>query len=171
MTVENEKMMADAVERDGAGVDMPSGLDMAAEPLDIPPSEDRYAPEGREDGEEDTVERDGAPYKVSVFDLLPAEAFQNVNRLGYEFLAEHGYDALGAWDDAEKHAAIEKALAERGEELRYSYALKINDSTRCMEAILIWYGLYDREGRCIARSQGYKLAPKNMPDGEVRDEQ
>ena len=96
----------------------------------------------------------GAENDIDVFSFLPAEAVAAVNRLGFEFLADHGYDALGAWDDAEKCATLEKELAERGEELRYSDFYDVDDETGAPVKILICYALYDREGRCIARSKG-----------------
>ena len=116
--------------------------------------------------ERDAVERDPAPREVDILDLLPEAALIDANRLGFEFLAERGYDALGAWEDSEKLAALESALAERGEELRYSGAYDRDDDTGRIKAILIWYSLYDREGRCIARSKGLKLVPTETSSEE-----
>ena len=111
-------------------------------------------------------ERDSGKREIDIFDLLPAEAVADPNRLGFEFLAECGYDAIGAWEDEAKCAALERELAERGEELRYSGAHDVDDETGKLKAILIWYTLYDREGRLIARSKGLKLVPKEEKEGE-----
>lgn len=109
--------------------------------------------------ERDAVEKDTPEREIDIFDLLPEAALIDANRLGFEFLAERGYDSLGAWEDAEKLRALEAALAERGEELRYSGAYDQDEKTGRIKAILIWYSLFDREGRCIARSKGLKLVP------------
>ena len=105
-------------------------------------------------------ERESGKREIDIFDLIPAEAVVDANRLGFGFLAERGYDALGAWEDEAKCAALERELAERGEELRYSGAYDRDEETGKIVAILIWYSLYDREGRLIARSKGLKLVPK-----------
>lgn len=103
--------------------------------------------------------------EIDIFDVLPAEAIADANRLGFEFLAERGYDALGAWEDPEKLAALESELIKRGEELRYSGAFDTDPVTGRLTAILIWYGLY-REGLCIARSRGLKLVPNESEEAE-----
>ena len=117
---------------------------------------------------EGAVERDNAEREIDVFDLLPEAALIDANRLGFEFLAERGYEAIGAWEDAEKLRALEAALAERGEELRYSGAYDQDEESGRVKAILIWYTLYDREGRLIARSKGLKLVPtESEASGDV----
>lgn len=118
-------------------------------------------PEGRqvcpscESGERESDKRE-----IDIFDLLPAEAVADANRLGFEFLAGRGYDAIGAWENAEKLATLERELSERGEELRYSGAYDLDEETGKLKAILIWYELYDRSNMCLARSTGLKLVPK-----------
>ena len=135
----------------------------------IKENEDRCAicgepiPEGRQVcpgcEEKSGASMDERGREVDIFDILPAEAIADANRLGFEFLSERGYDAIGAWEDAEKLSALERELSERGEELRYSGAYDQDDQTGRLKAILIWYTLHDREGRLIARSKGLKLVP------------
>ena len=97
---------------------------------------------------------------IDIFDLLPPEAFVQIDELGYNFLKEHGYDVEGAIESEEKRKEIKKALKANGEELRYSGAF--NDETR---AILIWYELYRGQEK-VATSLGLKFLPKPSEGGE-----
>lgn len=92
---------------------------------------------------------------ITVFDLLPEEAMESIDKLGYTFLAERGYDTEGAREDEEKRGVLSNALAEAGEELRYRGAFD-----RETGAILVWFELYRGDER-TAVSQGIKFLPRN----------
>ena len=101
--------------------------------------------------------------EIDILDLLPAEAIEAVDKLGYEFLAGYGYDVEGAKDSDAKQEELRKVLQENEEELRYSGA--VDDKTG---AILVWYEIY-KNGERIATSRGIKFLPKKEEsDGKNR---
>lgn len=104
--------------------------------------------------------------KIDILDLLPPEAFKAVDKLGYELLAEYGYDVEGAEGSAAKQDKLRQALRKNGEELRYSGA--IDDKTG---AILVWYEIY-KNGRRATTGRGIKfLSAKEKSNGKKRADQ
>lgn len=101
--------------------------------------------------------------KVDIFDLLPPEAIKAVDKLGYKFLTQRGYDAKGAIGSSKKRAELKKALKANGEELRYVGGVNNEDKT-----ILIFFEIL-KSGERIATSQGLKFVPK--PIGGEKKEQ
>ena len=99
--------------------------------------------------------------EIDILDLLPAEAIEAVDMLGYEFLAGYGYDVEGAKNSEAKQEELCKALQKSKEELRYSGA--VDDKTG---AILVWYEIY-KNGERVATSKGIQFLPKKEEsDGE-----
>lgn len=91
--------------------------------------------------------------EIDVFDLLPPEAIQAVDKLGYEFLAKCGYDVEGARESVAKQEELRKALQEKEEELRYSGS--IDDKTG---AIMVWFAIY-RNGERGDKSRALQFLP------------
>lgn len=101
--------------------------------------------------------------KLDVLDILPQEAINAIDKLGYDFLAAQGYDTEGAADSEAKRKEIKKALTKDGKKLFYRGA-----TDKETGAILVWYEL-ESEGKCVARSQGIKFIPKKKEgEGEGR---
>lgn len=96
--------------------------------------------------------------EIDILDILPEDAIEEVDKLGYAFLTEQGFDAEGAIESASKRTKLKKALARQGKELRYAGA--VDNETK---AILVWYELYQGKER-VAVSQGIKFLPK-PPEG------
>lgn len=96
-----------------------------------------------------------AKREMDILDILPKEAIEAIDRLGYEFLQSQGYDTEGAADSEEKRKQIKKALAKDGKQLFYRGA--VDKETK---AILVWYEI-ESEGKCVARSQGIKFVQKS----------
>lgn len=92
--------------------------------------------------------------KIDILDLLPADALEAVDKLGYEFLSERGYSTEGARESAAARDLLAKELKERGERLTYSGAVD-KDTGR----ILIWFTIHKGRRR-IARSRALRLVPK-----------
>lgn len=98
--------------------------------------------------------------EIDIFDILPAEAFAEIDKLGYVFLSEQGYNTEGAQESTELRTKLKNAIKKRGEELRYFGAVD-KDS----KAILVWFELYKGNER-KAVSQSLKF----IPSREVRME-
>ena len=98
--------------------------------------------------------------KIDVFDLLPPEAGERIDELGYKFLSNQGYDTEGAVASKEKRNEIKKIMKERGEELRY---FGMVDKTT--KAILVWFELYRGKER-IGVSSGIKFLPRTEEGGK-----
>lgn len=97
--------------------------------------------------------------EIDILDILPQEAIAEVDKLGYAFLAEQGFDTVGAAESNTKRTKLKKALAKQGKELRYAGAVDNETKT-----ILVWYELYKGKER-IAVSQGIKFMPKPTEGG------
>lgn len=100
--------------------------------------------------------------EIDIFDILPAEAFAEIDKLGYAFLSEQGYNTEGAQESDELRTKLKNAIKKRGEELRYFGAVDKDSG-----AILVWFELYKGSER-KAVSQGLKFIPK--PGGENGDD-
>ena len=100
--------------------------------------------------------------EIDIFDILPAEAFAAIDKLGYGFLSEQGYDTNGAQESDEQRTKLKDAIKNRGEELRYFGAVDKDSG-----AILVWFEIYKGSER-KAVSQGLKFIPK--PGGENGDD-
>ena len=98
--------------------------------------------------------------KVDIFDLLPEEAMKAIDELGYNFLAEMGYDTTRAIESKTQRTKLKKEMRVKGEELRYAGA--VDHETK---AILVWFELWKGKDR-IATSRGIKLLPKASEGGE-----
>lgn len=92
--------------------------------------------------------------KIDILDLVPEEASQKVDDLAYNFLAEQGYNTLGARDSEKVQKALQAEMRRRGERLEH-HGLVNRES----KAILIWFELYNGKVR-KARSKGLKLMAK-----------
>lgn len=92
--------------------------------------------------------------EIDILDILPKEAIEAIDRLGYEFLQSQGYDTEGAADSEAKRKQIKKALAKDGKQLFYRGA--VDKETK---AILVWYEI-EIKGKCVAKSGGIKFLPK-----------
>ncbi len=97
--------------------------------------------------------------EIDILDILPQEAIEEVDKLGYAFLAEQGFDTDGAAESASKRTKLKRELAKQGKELLYAGAVD-NDT----KTILVWYELYKGKKR-IAVSQGIKFLPKSTEGG------
>lgn len=97
---------------------------------------------------------------IDIFDLLPPEAFVQIDELGYNFLKEHGYNTEGAIDSGEKRKDLKSELKARDEELRY-----FGTFDKKTKAILVWFELYKRNEK-VSTSQGLKFLPKASSKGE-----
>lgn len=97
--------------------------------------------------------------ELDVLDILPQEAINAIDNLGYEFLKAQGYDAEGAADSEEKRKEIKKALAKDGKNLFYRGM--VDPETK---AILVWYEI-EIKGKCVAKSGGIKFLPKPKEGG------
>lgn len=100
--------------------------------------------------------------KVDIFDLLSPEAIKAVDKLGYKFLMQRGYDTKGAIKSSKKREELKKALKANGEELRYVGGINKEDKT-----ILIFFEVV-KAGKRVATSQGLKFIPK--PIGGEQEE-
>lgn len=100
--------------------------------------------------------------EIDIFDILPAEVFAEIDKLGYTFLSEQGYGTEGAQESDELRTKLKNAIKKRGEELRYFGAVDKDSG-----AILVWFELYKGSER-KAVSQGLKFIPK--PGGENGDD-
>lgn len=97
--------------------------------------------------------------EIDILDILPQEAIDEVDKLGYAFLAEQGFDTVGAAESNTKRTNLKKALSKQGKELRYAGAVDNETKT-----ILVWYELYKGKER-IAVSQGIKFMQKPTEGG------
>lgn len=97
--------------------------------------------------------------EIDILDILPQEAIDEVDKLGYAFLAEQGFDTVGAAESNTKRTKLKKALIKQGKELRYAGAVDNETKT-----ILVWYELYKGKER-IAVSQGIKFMQKPTEGG------
>ena len=100
-----------------------------------------------------------AKKEMDILDILPKEAIEAIDRLGYDFLKAQGYDTEGAADSEEKRKEIKKALAKDGKNLFYRGA--VDSETK---AILVWYEI-EVKGKCVAKSMGIKFLPKPKEEG------
>lgn len=104
---------------------------------------------------------------IDVFDILPSEAFEQIDQLGYRFLKEQGYDVEGATESEARRKELKKELSSNGEELLYSGAFDKETG-----AVLVWFELH-RNKKKAAISQGLKFLPKPTEgenDGEGRED-
>ena len=100
-----------------------------------------------------------AKKELDILDILPQEAINAIDKLGYDFLKEQGYDTEGAMESEAKRKEIKKALAKDGKQLFYRGA-----TDRETGAILVWYEI-EVKGKCVARSQGIKFIQKKREEG------
>lgn len=105
--------------------------------------------------------------EIDIFDVIPSEVYAAIDKLGYSFLSEQGYDTEGAQESDELRTKLKNAIKKRGEELRYFGAVDKDSG-----AILVWFELYKGSER-KAVSQGLKFIPKlggeNGDDGENQE--
>lgn len=100
---------------------------------------------------------------IDILDFLPEEGMRAFDKLGYDFLAENGYNVEGATKSEKRRFEIKKELEKNGEALFYRGA--VDKET---QNILVWYELQKKDGT-IKRSNGIKFMPKKVEEG--RDEQ
>lgn len=103
--------------------------------------------------------------KIEIFDLLPKEAIEQIDKLGYEFLKANGYDTDGAIKSDEKRRALKKSLQKDGKKL--VYFSMIDKQTK---AILFWFELHKGEEK-IATSKGLKFLPREGVENGKRENQ
>lgn len=92
--------------------------------------------------------------EVEIFEFLPEEVSKNLDEVGYSFLKSQGYNTAGVTKSYKRRARLKRDMKNRGEELRYYYA--VDKETK---SIFIWFELYKGEER-IAKSQGIKFICK-----------
>ena len=97
--------------------------------------------------------------EIDILDILPQEAIEEVDKLGYAFLAEQGFDTDGAAESASKRTKLKRELAKQGKNLFYRGA--VDPETK---AILVWYEI-EVKGKCVAKSMGIKFLPKPKEEG------
>lgn len=97
-------------------------------------------------------------YEPDIFDILGEEATQQINELGFSFLAEQGYDVAGAVESYDRAREIRHIIKARGQELRYRVLANAENG-----AVLFWYELYEGKD-IVARSKGLKFV------GKLKDE-
>lgn len=100
---------------------------------------------------------------IDILDFLPEEGMRAFDKLGYDFLAENGYNVEGASKSEKRRFEIKKELEDNGEALFYRGA--VDKET---QNILVWYELKKKDGT-IKRSNGIKFMPKKIEEG--KDEQ
>lgn len=100
---------------------------------------------------------------IDILDFLPEEGMRAFDKLGYDFLAENGYNVEGASKSEKRRFEIKKELEDNGEALFYRGA--VDKET---QNILVWYELKKKDGT-IKRSNGIKFMPKKVE--EDKDEQ
>jgi hypothetical protein len=101
--------------------------------------------------------------EIDILDILPAEAIQKVDALGYSFLQERGYDADGAVNDVRKRSKLKKALKRNNEELRYTGAIDSQQG-----AILVWFELF-KNNELLAKSKGIKFIQRVNENEQGRE--
>ena len=99
----------------------------------------------------------------SFIDMLTPEQQAAVDKLGYEFLAEHGYNVDGVERSAKKRRKLKAALRANSQALVYSTFESKEDRT-----ILLFFSLKGADGEFIARSKCIKFIFKG---GEGDDDQ
>lgn len=100
---------------------------------------------------------------IDILDFLPEEGMRAFDKLGYDFLAENGYNVEGANKSEKRRFEIKKELEDNGEALFYRGA--VDKET---QNILVWYELKKKDVT-IKRSNGIKFMPKKVEEG--KDEQ
>lgn len=100
---------------------------------------------------------------IDILDFLPEEGMRAFDKLGYDFLAENGYNVEGASKSEKRRFEIKKELEDNGEALFYRGA--VDKET---QNILVWYELKKKDGT-IKRSNGIKFMSKKIEEG--KDEQ
>ena len=111
----------------------------------------------------------GEPKMITIMDLVKtagADAVKTVDDLGWQFLADHGYDIRGFDGDEEQateaHKRVSAALFRNGENLRYGGAVD-NDNGH----IAVWFSLW-RGDDMVARSRVLKLVPPSDAEGGTK---
>lgn len=100
--------------------------------------------------------------EIDILDLIPPEGVTEVDRVGYQLLAEHGYDVSGASSDVRKRTALLKALKANGDELIYTG--QIDAESR---KIRIRYSLY-RNKKLLSQKAVEFIPIKEDADGKDR---
>ena len=104
--------------------------------------------------------------KIDVFDLLPQEAIEKIDDMGYEFLKENGYNVDGAKDSPAKQKEIKANLKKDGKSL--IYFSMIDKETK---AILFWFELCKGK-KTLATSKGIKFLPREEEEnGQGKSEE
>ena len=93
--------------------------------------------------------------KIDILDVLPQEAIQKVDELGYDLLRQRGYEVKGAIVSPEKQKEIKAKMKENGDQLIY-YGMIDKDT----KAILIWFEIHHNKEKVLT-SRGLKFLPKN----------
>ena len=96
----------------------------------------------------------------SFIDMLTPEQQAAVDKLGYEFLAEYGYNVDGAERSAKKRRKLKAALRANSQALAHSMIERKEE-----RAIVLFFSLLDADGEVIARSKGIKFIFKGV-DGD-----
>lgn len=87
--------------------------------------------------------------RVDILDLLPGEAASEVDRLGYRFLKQHGYDVQEKDIPTKaERKEIKEEMRRRNETLKYKGYVDHEN-----KKLLIWFVLY-RNGKKTAQSRG-----------------
>ena len=87
-----------------------------------------------------------------ILDVLTPEQQAVVDKLGYEFLAEHGYNVDGVEQSAKKRRKLKAALRANSQALVYS-----TFESKEERAILLFFSLKGADGETIARSSAIKF--------------
>ena len=90
-----------------------------------------------------------------ILDLLPPEAIQQVDELGYDLLKQRGYQVEGAIESPEKQKQIKDEMKKRGDQLIY-FGMVDKDT----KAILIWFEIHNNKKKVLT-SRGLKFLPKD----------
>lgn len=86
---------------------------------------------------------------VDILDLLPSEAASEVDRLGYRFLQQHGYNVKGKDIPTKaERKEIKEEMRRRNEALKYKGYVDHDN-----KKLLLWFVLY-RDDKKIAQSRG-----------------
>lgn len=104
--------------------------------------------------------------KIDIFDLLPQEAIERIDDIGYELLKENGYETEGAKTSKQIQYELKKALARDGRQLIYFSMIEKETGN-----IIFWFEL--RKGNdVIARSKVLKFLPdKGGENGEGKSQE
>ncbi len=94
-----------------------------------------------------------------ILDMLTPDQQAAVDKHGYEFLAEHGYNVIGVEQSAKKRRKLKAALRANSQALVYSMIERKEE-----RAMVLVFSLIGADGEVIARSKGIKMVFKKGDD-------